>query len=156
MKKKIAIALVALTGLGLTVGIAGCNEQDPEEQRVERVERAHSFVTERVDDVLDDVEATSEQRTEVHVIKERLFDQMVEMRSSGGDVRAEAMEELAKDTPDKEQLHALVDERMDLWRGAMHNMVDEMVELHGVLTPQQREQIIAIIQEKMDKHHSRH
>ena len=144
MKQKIAIVLISLLGLGAV----GCQQQDEQTVQEERTEKAYSFVSSRVDDLLDDIEANDSQRTEINAAKDRVFDRMVSMRAEGREVKDVALEQWRSDSPDADKLHKLVDERVDAWRKAMHEAVDEAIAIHGTLTPEQREQIAVKIEER--------
>ena len=57
-----------------------------------------------------------------------------------------------RDEPDAKKLHALVDERVDEMRALAHQAVDSAIELHGVLTPEQRAEIAKRVEERMAEH----
>jgi Spy/CpxP family protein refolding chaperone len=133
MRKSIVIGLalgvgvVALSGFG-----GGCwhHRHDPE--------RMAEFVTERVDDALDDVNATSEQREKIHAVKDRMLARAKELHGDRAAARATILEAWKADAPDAAKLHALVDERADAMRALAHEAVDAGIEVHGILTPEQR------------------
>jgi periplasmic protein CpxP/Spy len=54
-------------------------------------------------------------------------------------------------SPDKARLHQLVDERVEAFRKVAHEAVDAGVEVHDVLTPEQR----AKITKKAERHMGR-
>jgi len=56
--------------------------------------------------------------------------------------------ELAKDRPDAAKLHALVDAQQDRARAAAHDRIDAWLELHGMLTPEQRAQLAENLAER--------
>ena len=51
------------------------------------------------------------------------------------------MNEWKSATPDAAKLHALVDARADEMRKLAHEAVDAGIEVHGILTPEQREKL---------------
>jgi Spy/CpxP family protein refolding chaperone len=102
-----------------------------------------ALVTDRVDDALDDLDATPEQRARIHAVKDRLLAAAGEARSAGGDHRAELLAAWRSESPDAARLHALVDQHVDALRAAAHSAVDGAVEVHGTLTPAQREKLAA-------------
>jgi len=144
MKKTIAIIALAAVGLGA----GACANQTEEQVEQQRTERAYKHMTVRVDEALDDIEATDVQREQVHVIKDQLFDEMKGFRAKSKETREIALDQWKGDAPDADKLHGLVDERMDEMRKVMHKVVDEMIELHGVLTPEQRAEIAAEVEDR--------
>lgn len=142
MKK---IAGVALAGLLAVVGVValagfrgGCGGHhrgghDPE--------RMAAFVTDRVDDALDDIDATPEQRAQIHAVKDRLVEAAVKAHQGRRATHDTILEEWRSASPDAAKLHALVDERVDEMRALAHEAVDAGIEVHGILTPEQREKI---------------
>lgn len=144
MKKTIGIAAAALVvagGILALTGFAGgglgCHRHghghDPAE--------ISAFVTNRVDDVLDDLDATPEQRTRIHAVKERMLAAGLELRGSHGEAHEALLGEWRSESPDAARLHALVDARVEAMRALAHQAVDAGIEVHGILTPEQREKL---------------
>jgi periplasmic protein CpxP/Spy len=142
MKKTIAIAagaLLAVAGFVTLTGFGGCGghghgrPRDPAE--------VASFVTARVDDALDDLNATPDQRTRINAIKDRL---LASAQAAHGDRAAThdaLLAEWKSAAPDAAKLHALVDERADAIKAFAHQAVDAGVEIHSILTPEQRDKL---------------
>lgn len=143
MKKTIGIAagallaaagFVALTGFG-----GGCrghgagHGRDPAE--------VASFVSARVEDALDDLDATPDQRTRIHAVKDRLLSAGQEARGGHREAREALLAEWKSASPDAQKLHELVDARIEAMRAFAHQAVDGAAEVHGVLTPEQREKV---------------
>ncbi|MBW2453362.1 MAG: periplasmic heavy metal sensor [Deltaproteobacteria bacterium] len=143
------LALIALALLA--VGAIACTG-DHRSAAERRADKIHERITARLDDGLDELEATAEQRTKVHAIKDELFDEAMELRKGSKEVRKAALEELKRDEPDAKKLHDLVDERAEEMRALAHQAVDGAIELHGVLTPEQRAEIAKRIEERMAEH----
>ena len=146
MKKLFIISALVLFGMGCEQSVDTAPERDA------RTERAHSFVSSRVDNVLDEVDASDDQRSKINTIKDRMFDKMLSLKTEGKDVKREALDEWRKDEPDMKKIHGMIDERFDVWRAAMHDAVNEIREAHAVMTPEQRNEIADMIEERMDKH----
>ncbi len=100
-----------------------------------------AFVTSRVDDVLDDLNATPDQRAKVNAVKDRLLAAGQQAHQGGQETHAAVLAEWKSATPDAARLHALVDQRADAMRAFAHQVVDAGVEVHGILTPEQREKL---------------
>jgi Spy/CpxP family protein refolding chaperone len=141
MKKIIGITAVSLAAVVAVVGLVGwggCGHghghgRDPAE--------VASFVTARVDDALDDVDATPDQRTRIHAVKDRLLASGQAARAGHREAHDALLAEWKSASPDAAKLHALVDERVEAMRAFAHQAVDAGVEVHGVLTPEQREKV---------------
>jgi Spy/CpxP family protein refolding chaperone len=144
MKKTIGIAAAALVVAGGVVALTGfaggglgCHRHghghDPAE--------ISAFVTNRVDDVLDDLDATPEQRTRINAVKERMLAAGLELRGSRGETHDALFGEWKSGSPDAAKLHALVDTRFEAMKAIAQQAVDAGVEVHGILTPEQREQL---------------
>jgi len=126
----VVLGVVALTGSGCSHHGHG---RDPAQ--------VAKFVNGRVDDLLDDVDATPDQRTKIHAIADRMLAEGQAMRGDHAKVHDTILAQWKAETPDKAQLHALVDARMDELRKLAHDAVDAGVEAHDVLTPVQREKL---------------
>jgi len=101
-------------------------------------ERANRMITSRVEDVLDDLDAAPEQRTRVLALKDRLFQRGLAAREGQQEAVHEVVAQWDVAAPDAAKVHALVDARIDAMRKLAHEAVDAGVELHAVLTPEQR------------------
>ena len=133
-KRLLWIVPAALAGLLTLTGFAAHRfGHDPERMR--------SMVNARVEDALDDLDATPEQRTRVLALAERLLREGAAAR----DGHHEAVKALAgqwgQATPDAAAVHALVDARLDAVRKLAHQAADAGLELHGTLTPEQRAKV---------------
>jgi Spy/CpxP family protein refolding chaperone len=144
--KKLPIIALAL-GAGALVLTAfsggGCGHHRPADP-----EAVAARVTEHVDDALDDLDATPEQRTRIRAIVERTLAAGRPLHEDGKAAHAEALAQWKATTPDAAKLHALVDERVEALRAFAHQAVDGAVEAHDVLTAEQRAKITT----KLERH----
>lgn len=145
MRKTIAIAAgasLAVAGVVALAGFAGCGHhrhgRDPAE--------VAAFVTSHVEDALDDLNATPDQRTRILAVKDRLLAAAKEAHAGQKDAHAEVLAEWKSASPDPAKLHALVDQRVDAMRAFAHQAVDAGVEVHGILTPEQRDKVTSKIE----------
>jgi len=136
-----AAAVLALAGFGRC---GGPSSHDPAQ--------VAAFVTDRVDDALDDLNATDAQRQQIHAIKDQLLAQALELRKEGEPLHGEVKVQWESATPDRARLHSLVDERFDAMRAFAHQAVDAGIEVHDILTPEQR----AKLERKMERMHRFH
>jgi len=133
-KRLLWIVPVAAVGLLTLTGFAAhrCGH-DPERMRAR--------VTARVEDALDDLAATPEQRTRVLALADRLLADGTAARDGHHEAVAALAAQWDRPAPDAAAVHALVDARVDALRKLAHEAADAGLELHGVLTPEQRAQV---------------
>jgi periplasmic protein CpxP/Spy len=127
----LAIGVVALAGFG-----GGCGHRHPRDPA-----QVAAFVTDRVDDALDDIDATPDQRTRIHAVKDRLLAAGQKVRAGHGEVHDALLGEWKAEQPDAAKLHALVDARAEELKALAHQAVDAGVEVHGILTADQRDKL---------------
>jgi Spy/CpxP family protein refolding chaperone len=131
-----AVALAAVLGVVALVGFGCARHGHPRDPA-----QVAAFVNARVDDLLDDVDATPDQRTRIHAIADRMLAEAKGVHADHDQVRATFLAEWKAEKADKAKLHALVDAKADAWRKLAHDAVDAGVEAHDVLTPAQREKL---------------
>jgi Spy/CpxP family protein refolding chaperone len=146
MMKKIAVAgsavvaFVLLTGFAMRGGGHHGWGRDPE--------RINQMITWRLNDKLDDLNATPAQRQSITAAKDRLFDEGKQLMEDQHAVRGEVLTQLESDTPDAKKLHALVDARIDAMRAFAHKATDAALEVHHTLTPEQRKSLATEYRER--------
>jgi protein CpxP len=149
MKAATKTSIIALTCLGLTfavtTGACGRHHPGPEVD----INKVKKFATFKLDDKLDDLKATDEQRKQLHAIKDRVIDTIWASRDEHKQAKQIFLAELAKDQPDPDKLHRLLDERIDALKPKLHEGLDTLLEVHATLTPEQR----GLIKEKIQEHH---
>jgi protein CpxP len=142
MKKKIAIAASAVLAVVLLSGFRGGGwSRDPE--------RIKQMITWKLDDKLEDLEATDSQKQAVQGVKDRLFDEGKVLALEHQTTRVEVLSQLESDYPDSQKLHGIVDARIDAVRAFAHKVVDAALEVHKVLTPEQRKELSTEYRERM-------
>lgn len=148
MKKTIVIALVLAAGVvTLTAfrhGGFGPGGRDPA--------KVAAFVKAHVDDTLDDVNATPDQRQQIQALVSGILDQATALHQSHAGAHQQLLAAWKADQPDAAALHALVDQQVDQLRALAHAAVDAGVKAHGILTPDQRAKITA----KLERHAALH
>jgi Spy/CpxP family protein refolding chaperone len=140
----LAIGAIALLGTGLAAGChrgPGGHHRDPA--------KVAAFVTERVDDALDDVDATPAQRERILAIKDRLLAEGAKLHGDRGAVHAELLAEWKAETVDRAKLHARVDERIEALRAFAHAAVDGAADAHDALTPEQRAKVARKVERRL-------
>ena len=127
------VGFVALAGFGCGRGHGHGHGRDPAE--------VAAFVTARVDDLLDDLDATPEQRARINAVKDRMLEAGRQSHAGQPGTHEAVLAEWQSASPDAAKLHALVDQRIEAMRAFGHQAVDAGVEVHGILTPEQREKV---------------
>jgi len=111
--------------------------------------RMERFIGARLDDVLDDLSATPEQRAKIVAVKDRLVAEGKALRAAQPEAHALLLEQWESPNPDVARVHALVDQKADAMKGFAHKAADAMAEVHATLTPEQRAQLA----KKARRHH---
>lgn len=133
----LALALLAVGTLGLT---AFRHHHDPA--------RFDRFLTHRLDDLLDDVHATDAQRQQIGALKDRLVADGKALHASHGEARKELLAQWQAEQPDAAKVHALVQARADSMKRFGDELADAVLQVHGLLTPEQR----AVVTKKLQRH----
>jgi protein CpxP len=144
--KKIGVAVLGLSSVALLGafrhggGHGGWGHGDPAkmEQRISK----------HVDEVLKEIQATPEQRTKILAVKDRMLEKAKALHESRKGERQEWLEYWQAPTVDGAQVHARIDERAKGMQTFAHEMADALIEVHDVLTPEQR----AKVAEKLRQH----
>ncbi len=146
MTRKNALPAALVAAAALLAIPAGCGRHHgrPDPARVDR------FVTAHLDDMLDDLDATAPQRARVHELKDKLLKDGAALHQGQRDARKELVAQWDSATPDAARVHALVDARIDALRAFAHEAADAGLELHGLLTPEQRTKVSKKIHRRMD------
>ncbi|XXF76684.1 periplasmic heavy metal sensor [Myxococcaceae bacterium GXIMD 01537] len=147
MNKKLLVAASAVLGVVLLSGFAGRGHHGWGRHDPARIKQ---FVTWKVDDRLEDLDATDAQKKAIHSIKDRLLDDGQRLMQEQQGARAAVVEQLRTDKPDAKALHAMVDARIDALRAFAHQATDAALEAHQVLTPEQRKVLADEFQERMN------
>ncbi len=124
------VTLTAFSGGGWCHGHRG--HRDPAQMA--------AFVTNHVEDALDDLQATPDQRARILAVKDRMLDAAQQVHGDRKATHEALLAEWKSDKPDAAKLHALVDQRVEEMRKLAHQAVDAGIEVHDTLTPDQRAQ----------------
>lgn len=150
MMKKTATILAALSAVVVLSawgpGRFGCGGT-PEE----RFDRAQSYAHDRISSKLTELGATDAQRARIEQLEQTLFSEARPLVLSHQQVKRELVNELRGDRPDAAKLHQLVDARAAVYVAFAHKLLDAALEVHGLLTPDQRAELNAEISERMDR-----
>ena len=141
--KKLPLATMATliagaAGFALLTGFAGggCGHHHPRDPA-----EVAAAVTARVDDALDDLDATAAQRQQINAVKDRMLAKGLELRKAAQPMHEELLAQWNSPNPDRARLHAMVDQQADAMRAFAHEAVDAGVDVHDILTPEQRAKV---------------
>jgi protein CpxP len=138
----LTLAVFAVGALTLTAFRGPCHG-DP--ARMDR------FVTHRLDDMLDDIHATDPQRQQIRSIKDRLVADAKALHAGHGDVHKDLLAQWQSDAPDAARVHAIVDARAASMKKFADEVADSLLQVHGILNPEQRAQIAKKLQRHMEE-----
>ncbi len=129
------------------VGFVGCGRGGGSPERFEKM------VSWKVDDALDDVDATDSQRAQIQGLSKKLVADAKPLMEQHRAARDELIQQWSSDRPDAARVHALIDERAEAMRAYAHKVADAMIETHQTLTPAQRAELGERLSKR--KHHKR-
>jgi periplasmic protein CpxP/Spy len=148
MKKILTLGALALVSIVTLTGFrGGCGRPDHRDPA-----QVAAFVTERLDDMLDDLDATPAQRTQLQAIKDRMLQRVQALRATRQATHQTLLAEWNAEKVDRAKVHALIDERAAEMKALAHEAADAIIEAHDALTPEQR----AKVAKKAERMHSHH
>jgi periplasmic protein CpxP/Spy len=137
----LASAVAGVTLLGGVTAYAGVFERGGEK-------KAYRLISMRVDNMLDDVNATDAQRTQIDDVKDQLFNEAKALMVGTEGAKQEFKAQWTAQTMDKVRVHELVDQRMDVARELVHKLADGVISIHDILTPDQRIELAKLHEER--------
>ncbi|MBW1808665.1 MAG: Spy/CpxP family protein refolding chaperone [Deltaproteobacteria bacterium] len=146
-----SITFHAVTGcVCLTIGLfSACGPHGrglSEDMQTEQVDR---FINNHLDKVFKEINASDSQREQITAVKDKLLVQLRAMKGSHKADLETVFEEMKKDKPDAQKLHALLDTQIEQKKEFAHQAIDALIEVHAVLSPEQR----TVVQDKIKQHH---
>ena len=142
---KMMVAVAAVT----SVALVGCGRGHGEMTQ----ERLNKMVSWKVDDFLDSVDATDAQRDHVNAIATRMANDVGPVLLDNAESRAALQKLFESQTVDAASVHATLDKRSDALKGVAHKVADAAIEVREVLTPAQRQQVVAKLQAYEHRYH---
>jgi protein CpxP len=100
--------------------------------------------------LLDRVNATPEQRTQIQQIMQSQASEMRAQREAGRALRQQSMALFAQPTVDTKAVEALRQKQMALHEAASQRMTAAMLQISGVLTPEQRKQMAETMSQRSE------
>ena len=130
----IAGALALVIG-GMTWGAVAHSGKSWDGEKLER------FVEWKIDDMLAEVEATDDQRTQVHAIATAALADMGEFRDFKREGREALVAALTQETVDRDALEALRQSKLETADRASQRLLTALADAADVLTPAQRAEL---------------
>ena len=112
-------------------------------------ERIMKIVDWKVDDFMDEINATSTQRERILEIKDRLISEAVVVHTEMAGNHVTLFNEWKSDSPNMDTINGIIDDASARKAAFGKTVADSIVELHSILTPEQR----AKITEHIEKNH---
>jgi Spy/CpxP family protein refolding chaperone len=97
---------------------------------------------------MDDLDATPQQTARAQALAKGLVVEAKPLAKQGLEARDTLIAEWKSPRPDSAKVHAVVDAQLDAVRGLVHRAADAAIELHALLTPQQRDEVTV----RLEKH----
>jgi Spy/CpxP family protein refolding chaperone len=140
------LAIVATVALVGACGRGGCHggHRDFDEVR--------KFASWRLDDLLDDLDATDAQRVKIQTAAKDVLDDIEGMKKQHDSNKGQVFADFQAGREDPERLHALIDERFAEANGFAHRTLDRLLAAYNVLTPDQKQDVLDEWAEHMEDH----
>lgn len=128
--------LLALAAVGLLSGFTRCGHH--REIDAARIERGAERI---VEDVADEVDASDAQTEQMRGLAKRLTPQVLPIVKGHRALKSDLQKAWSEPAPERAPLHAELDAQLDRVESLLHDALDVALDLHGLLTPEQREEI---------------
>jgi Spy/CpxP family protein refolding chaperone len=147
MKRKALFGFVAaLVLMTAMLGMTGCRHHG-------KCGGSHAammaMVRDRLDDGLGELNATEAQKTAVFGAVDEVVAEFKAFHDRSRDAHDALIEQWRSDQPDADTINAVVDDRLQDFNGLARFTVNAVVKLHGVFTPEQRNQLADKLEEHM-------
>lgn len=131
MKKLMVVSMAAVAALSLTA----CGGGGRSAARMEKMAEL------RLEDALDRIDATPQQRARAQQLMKQVLTDAAPLAKQGQQTREALLEQWRSPTVDSARVHSLVNAQLDAVRVFADQAVDVAIEVHDLLTPQQREHV---------------
>lgn len=95
------------------------------------------------------INATDAQRAQINQIKEKLFSEGMDLRQSQRALRRDLLATWDAPQVNADDVNALVDKQVEAFRAFAHDAANASIQLHDILTPEQRAQLKQELQNHM-------
>ncbi len=136
LKRKTMMGIVGIAILGIAGSVYATAGAESEcGMKKEKRVRAH------VEWVLNKLDATEAQREQISPEVDNAIASIWELRGDHNELREALVTQWNQEQPDREALHALVDQKLDQIRATAHELIDSGLAVHGILNPEQRQKV---------------
>ena len=144
----VVATLTALTLFAGHSGAAGCPPAHGQGKwhHPAMSDEMHTLV---LNGIMSYLEATPEQAEKIQSLKKEVTEKVGAMATGCQNAHALLLEEFAKDQPDVARIHGLIDQEGAKKIAAVHELIDLMARLHDILSPAQRQKLVALVQEHL-------
>ena len=140
---------ILIVALAMSFGLVACGPQHGHMESALDGDHMAQFIQKRLDKILDKIDATEPQRTQIQAIKDKV---LAELKGMRGDPHADH-KLIFTELSNAEKLRKMLDERIDKHKTMANKGLDAILQVHAILTPEQRTQVQALIKEKMERRH---
>ena len=147
MTRRMTVGVLAVVTAGLVVGAAAFAFAHGARHGMMK-----RFVSAAIDDALDTAKVTAEQRPAIHAARDRVFVAFEQHRQTRRDRLADALAIFEGDQVDRARVDALRQQGEDEHRRIADAVSQALIEVHDVLTPEQRR----VLAEYVRSHRGRH
>jgi Spy/CpxP family protein refolding chaperone len=95
----------------------------------------------RLEDALKSLDATPAQRVAIQGLKDKLLADGLQLREGQAAAHQALLAEWKATSPDRNRVHAILDERAAAMTAMAHEAADAALQLHDLLTPEQRAKV---------------
>jgi Spy/CpxP family protein refolding chaperone len=149
MKSIKRTVLTVVLGSAAVVALAGW-AGGPHCGRGHSPEEVQKFTTRLVERAMDDIDATDVQRAKAESLRSDLVKKGMTFQEGKKETHEFMLEAWKSDNPDPAKVHAEIDARIEDMREMAHSAADAALEMHKVLTPEQRAQLAERAEQRWD------
>jgi hypothetical protein len=147
-KRLVVLGAILVLGGAVAFSTAACSHRGHGKMTPERMK---TIATWKVNDVMDDIDATTAQRKVVLEQTHKVLADFGKLHAQSEANHGKLIAELESSQPRADVLHAMVDERTEAFKGVLHNAVDALLVAHGALSSDQRAQLAEMAREHMER-----
>lgn len=118
------------------------------------LERIQQIVDWKLNDILETIDATETQSTHIMDLKEQLLTEIISLHTDLQDPHAVLIDQWNSETPDMALIKATIDDAAAVKKAFGKRVAEAVVELHQILTPEQRALVTTHIEEHRSRAHS--
>ncbi len=152
MRKKNLVIIAVASAFVLVAGAAIAFPGDGDGKRPMRQGRMEKMFPHQIERLCDAIGATDEQCALAHEVKDKLFESGKAIHEQGRDSRKQMLEIFKQDSPDVAAMRSIVDADLEQKKAFAYEAIDAALEVHAVLTVEQRETLADVLPEMGPRH----